>query len=96
MLEEELKKKLRKELKKDLIEISRRLSHDLWNVSCFNEKLSGLSPRLIFPVKRTNEEIRISEQDKVDLEEAAQLNDVTASEFARGAIKNRVKKAIKK
>ena len=63
MLEEELKEELRKELKKDLIEINRRLSHDLWNVSYFNEKPSGLSPRLIFPVKRTNEEIRISEQE---------------------------------
>jgi len=48
---------------KDLIEINRRLSYDLWNVSCFNKKPSGLSPRLIFPVKRTNEEIRISEQE---------------------------------
>lgn len=48
---------------KDLIEINRRLSYDLWNVSCFNKKPSGLSPRLIFPVKRTNKEIRISEQE---------------------------------
>ena len=47
----------------DLIEINRRLSHDLWNVSCFNKKLSGLSPRLIFPVNRINGEIRISEQE---------------------------------
>ena len=63
MLKEKLKEKLREELKKDLIEINRRLSYDLWNVSCFNKKPSGLSPRLIFPVKRTNEEIRISEQE---------------------------------
>jgi len=47
----------------DLIEINRRLSHDLWNVSCFNKKPSGLSPRLIFPVNRINGEIRISEQE---------------------------------
>ena len=47
----------------DLIEINRRLSHDLWNVSCFNNKPSGLSPRLIFPEKRINNEIRISEQE---------------------------------
>jgi len=63
LLKEELKEELRKELKKDLIEINRRLSYDLWNVSCFNKKSFGLSPRLIFPVKRTNEEIRISEQE---------------------------------
>jgi len=47
----------------DLIEINRRLSHDLWNMSCFNGKPSGLSPRLIFPEKRINNEIRISEQE---------------------------------
>lgn len=58
-----LKKKLEDELRKDLIEINRRLSYDLWNVSCFNKKPSGLSPRLIFPVKRINSEIRISEQE---------------------------------
>lgn len=63
MLEKKLKEELREELKKDLFEINRRLSYDLWNVSCFNEKPSGLSPRLIFPVKRVNEEIRISEQE---------------------------------
>lgn len=63
MIEEKLKEKLRKELKKDLIEVNRRLSYDLWNVSCLNKKPSGLSPRLIFPIKRTNEEIRISEQE---------------------------------
>ncbi len=57
------KKKLEDELRKDLIEINRRLSCDLWNVSCFNKKPSGLSPRLIFPVKRINSEIRISEQE---------------------------------
>lgn len=53
----------KEDLIKDLAEINRRLSYDLWNVSCFNEKPSGLSPRLIFPVKRSNEEIRISEQE---------------------------------
>ena len=63
MIEKKLKEKLRKELRKDLIEVNRRLSYDLWNVSCFNKKPSGLSPRLIFPIKRTNEEIRISEQE---------------------------------
>lgn len=52
----------------DLIEINRRLSHDLWNVSFFGEKPSGLSPRLIFPKKRKKnkkgEDIkRISEQE---------------------------------
>ena len=47
----------------DLIEINRRLSYDLWNVSAFNGNPSGLSPRLIFPVKRINGEIRISEQE---------------------------------
>lgn len=67
MIEEKLKEKLRKELKKDLIEVNRRLSYDLWNVSCFNKKPSGLSPRLIFPKKRKkvkNEDVkRISEQE---------------------------------
>ena len=53
----------KEDLVKDLAEINRRLSYDLWNMSCFNEKPSGLSPRLIFPVKRANEEIRISEQE---------------------------------
>ncbi|PKP58241.1 hypothetical protein CVT91_08920 [Candidatus Atribacteria bacterium HGW-Atribacteria-1] len=48
---------------KDLIEVNRRLSRDLWNASCFNDKPSGLSPRLIFPVKRINNKIRISEQE---------------------------------
>ena len=52
----------------DLIEINRRLSHDLWNVSFFGKKPSGLSPRLIFPKKRKKnkkgEDIkRISEQE---------------------------------
>ena len=52
----------------DLIEINRRLSHDLWNLSCIGEKPSGLSPRLIFPKKRIknkkNEDVkRISEQE---------------------------------
>lgn len=47
----------------DLIEINRRLSHDLWNMSCSNKKPFGLSPRLIFPIKRVNNEIRISEQE---------------------------------
>lgn len=51
----------------DLIEINRRIFYDLWNVSCFNEKPSGLSPRLIFPKKRKKikkEDIkRISEQE---------------------------------
>ncbi len=47
----------------DLIEINRRLSYDLWNVSAFNGHPSGLSPRLIFPVNRINGEIRISEQE---------------------------------
>lgn len=53
---------------KDLIEVNRRLSHDLWNVSFFGDKPSGLSPRLIFPKKRKKnkkgEDIkRISEQE---------------------------------
>ena len=53
---------------KDLIEINRRLSYDLWNVSFFGDKPSGLSPRLIFPKKRKKdkkgEDIkRISEQE---------------------------------
>ncbi|NLL61245.1 MAG: hypothetical protein GX240_00425 [Candidatus Atribacteria bacterium] len=48
---------------KDLFEINRRLSYDLWNVTCRNEKPTGLSPRLIFPVKRIQHEIRISEQE---------------------------------
>lgn len=61
MNKEDLKEE-EEDLIKDLAEINRRLSYDLWNVSCFNEKPSGLSPRLIFPVKRANEEIRISEQ----------------------------------
>ena len=39
--------------------------------------------------------IRMDEQDKTDLEVAAALNNVSSSEFARVAIKNRVKKAIK-
>jgi len=52
----------------DLIEINRRLSHDLWNVSFIGEEPSGLSPRLIFPKKRIknkkNEDVkRISEQE---------------------------------
>jgi len=52
----------------DLIEINIRTLHDLWNVSCSNEKPSGLSPRLIFPKKRIqnkkNEDVkRISEQE---------------------------------
>ena len=52
----------------DLIEINRRLSYDLWNVSFFGDKPSGLSPRLIFPKKREKnkkgEDIkRISEQE---------------------------------
>ena len=52
----------------DLIEVNRRLSYDLWNVSFFGEKPSGLSPRLIFPKKRKKnkkgEDIkRISEQE---------------------------------
>ena len=63
MLEEKLKEELKEKLKKDLFEINRRLSYDLWNVSCFNKKPSGLSPRLIFPVNRINGEIRISEQE---------------------------------
>jgi|LDZU01.1.fsa_nt_gi hypothetical protein len=53
---------------KDLEEINRRLSYDLWNVSCFNEKPTGLSPRLIFPQKRKKNDDdesvkRISEQE---------------------------------
>jgi len=48
---------------KDLIEINRRLSYDLWNVSCSNDISTGLSPRLIFPVKRMSGKIRISEQE---------------------------------
>jgi len=53
---------------KDLIEVNRRLSYNLWNVSFFGEKPSGLSPRLIFPKKREknkkDEDIkRISEQE---------------------------------
>jgi len=60
MTKEDLKEE---DLIKDLIEINRRLSYDLWNVSCFNKKPSGLSPRLIFPVNRINGEIRISEQE---------------------------------
>ena len=53
---------------KDLIEINRRLSYDLWNVSFIGEKPSGLSPRLVFPKKReknkkNEDEIRISEQE---------------------------------
>ena len=53
---------------KDLIEINRRLSYNLWNVSFFGEKPSGLSPRLVFPKKRKKnkkgEDIkRISEQE---------------------------------
>lgn len=52
----------------DLIEINRRLSHDLWNVSFICEEPSGLSPRLVFPKKRiknkNNENVkRISEQE---------------------------------
>lgn len=37
--------------------------------------------------------IRISEQDRADLDVVAKQNDVSASEFARVAINNRVKKA---
>ncbi len=53
---------------KDLIEINKRLSYDLWNVSFIGEKPSGLSPRLVFPKKReknkkNEDEIRISEQE---------------------------------
>jgi hypothetical protein len=56
------------EIIKDLTEINRRLSYNLWNVSFFGEKPSGLSPRLIFPKKRKknkkDEDIkRISEQE---------------------------------
>lgn len=36
--------------------------------------------------------IRINEQDKKDLDDVAKQNDVSSSEFARVAIKNRVKK----
>ena len=58
----------KEDLVKDLAEINRRLSYDLWNVSCFGDKPSGLSPRLIFPKKRIknkkNKDVkRISEQE---------------------------------
>jgi len=58
----------KEDLIKDLAEINRRLSYDLWNVSCFGGTPSGLSPRLIFPKKRKKnkkgEDIkRISEQE---------------------------------
>lgn len=38
--------------------------------------------------------IRINEQDRADLDVVAKQNDVSASEFARVAINNRVKKAM--
>ena len=48
---------------KDLVEINRRLSYDLWNLSFFSGKTSGLSPRLIFPKERKKNIKRISEQE---------------------------------
>lgn len=40
--------------------------------------------------------IRMNEKDKKDLEDVAKQNDVSSSEYARTAIKNRVKKAKSK
>jgi len=53
---------------KDLIEINRRLSYNLWNVSFFGDKPSGLSPRLIFPKKRkkNKEEIYLFNYQTMD------------------------------
>lgn len=39
---------------------------------------------------------RMSEQDRRDLEVAAQIYEISSSEFARVAVNNRVKKAISK
>ena len=44
--------------------------------------------------KDTMFRIRIDNEDKVDLEEAAKINKVSASQFARVAIMNRVKKTL--
>ncbi len=47
---------------KNIIEINRRVCFNLWNIANVNSSLSGLSPRLILPQKRSGE-IRISEQE---------------------------------
>lgn len=46
----------------DLIEINRRLFHDLWNMADVSSQPNGLSPRLILPEKR-DKAIRFSEQE---------------------------------
>jgi len=50
------------ELLKDIEIINKELSFDLWNICFFKDKPRGLSPRLIFPMKR-DEVKRISEQE---------------------------------
>jgi hypothetical protein len=47
---------------KDITEINRRLCFDIWNVATASGLPSGLSPRLILPVKR-NQKPRFSEQE---------------------------------
>lgn len=46
----------------ELVEINRRLSTNLWYITDSKSSPNGLSPRLIFPQKRS-EDIRISEQE---------------------------------
>lgn len=48
-------------VKEDLIEINRLMLLSLSNLLCANSNISGLSPRLIFPV--LNNRLRISEQE---------------------------------
>ena len=40
--------------------------------------------------------IRMSDNDKSELEEASKLKDVSSSEFARDAINNKVKRTLSK
>jgi len=46
----------------DIIEINRRLCFDIWSIAIASGLPSGLSPRLILPVKR-NQKPRLSEQE---------------------------------
>ena len=46
----------------DLMEMNRRVVQALWNVVSPTDAPQGLSPRLMFPERRTGE-IRVSEQE---------------------------------
>ena len=50
----------------DLLEINRRLSFELWHITPINEKVSGLSPRMLLPAQVSGN-VRIGEYEPMIL-----------------------------